>query len=143
MYEITANTEELKNFLNEAREEYSEELTNGMSQANYKRAIDNFEKKLEKMSGEPYQTEVLRRLQKNKKQELIVGAYTKKEFCKVYFNQQYEEQFIVFYFRYKVVEPKKVILVLEEDKCNYKKIIGGLNGTDKKILEKQNEDCTA
>ena len=64
----------------------AEDFSNGMSEANYKRATDNFEKKLEKMSTVEYQTELFGRLQKNKKQELIVGAMTKKEICKIYFN---------------------------------------------------------
>lgn len=143
MYKATANLEKAKDFIKQLREEYSQEHSNEMSESNYKRAVDNFEKKLEKMVTTEYQEELLKRLQKNKKQELILGAKTKKEFCKIYFNTQYEKEFIVFCFRYKVITATEIELILEEDKCNYKKIIGGINGANKRISDKQNENCTA
>ena len=142
MYKAEVNSKELKDFIRQMREEYSEDFSNGMSEANHKRAVDNFEKKLEKMSTVEYQTELFGRLQKNKKQELIVGAMTKKEICKIYFNTIFDDEFIVFCFRYKVINPTTIELILEEDRCNYKKIIGGINGANKKISNKQNEDYT-
>ena len=66
MYKAEVNSKELKDFIRQMREEYSEDFSNGMSEANYKRAVDNFEKKLEKMSTAEYQTELFGRLQKNK-----------------------------------------------------------------------------
>ena len=69
MYKAEVNSKELKDFIRQMREEYSEDFSNGMSEANHKRAVDNFEKKLEKMSTVEYQTELFGRLQKNKKQE--------------------------------------------------------------------------
>ena len=41
MYKAEVNSKELKDFIRQMREEYSEDFSNGMSEANHKRAVDN------------------------------------------------------------------------------------------------------
>ena len=61
------------------------EVVNTYVSSSMKTAIKNFEKKLEKFCTKEFQEECYQKLQKNKNGEFFEGAYTKKEFLKVYF----------------------------------------------------------
>lgn len=109
------NLTKIKDFINEAKKEHDLEVVSNMSKSNYDRAVKNFEKKLEKMCSKEYQEECFLKLQKNKKEEFFEGAYTKKEFLKVYFYNAEGNWIIQYYLRYKVTGKTELELMLEKD----------------------------
>ena len=116
--EIIIDLEEkqkIKAFIEEARKEYDLEVVNQMSKSNYDRALKNFELKLEKMCSSEYQEECFQRLQKNKNQELFEGAYTRKEFLKVYFYNSENNWIVQYNLRYKVTGKRELKLILTEE----------------------------
>ena len=117
------NLEKIKDFINEAKKEHDLEVVSNMSKSNYDRAIKNFEKKLEKFCTKEFQEECYQKLQKNKNGEFFEGAYTKKEFLKVYFYNAEENWIVQYFLRFKVIGKTELELMLEKDVVQ-KKIVG-------------------
>lgn len=117
------NLEKIKEFIEEAKKEHDLEVVSNMSKNNYDRAIKNFEKKLEKFCTKEFQEECYQKLQKNKNGEFFEGAYTKKEFLKVYFYNAEENWIVQYFLRFKVIGKTELELMLEKDVVQ-KKIVG-------------------
>lgn len=117
------NLEKIKEFIEEAKKEHDLEVVSNMSKNNYDRAVKNFEKKLEKFCTKEFQEECYQKLQKNKNGELFEGAYTKKEFLKVYFYNAEENWIVQYFLRFKVIGKTELELILEKDVVQ-KKIVG-------------------
>ena len=109
------NLEKIKEFIEEAKKEHDLEVVSNMSKNNYDRAIKNFEKKLEKFCTKDFQEECYQKLQKNKNGEFFEGAYTKKEFLKVYFYNAEENWVVQYFLRFKVIVKTELELILEKD----------------------------
>ena len=109
------NLEKIKEFIEEAKKEYDLEVVSNMSKSNYDRAIKNFEKKLERFCTKEFQEECYQKLQKNKNGEFFEGAYTKKEFLKVYFYNAEENWVVQYFLRFKVIGKTELELMLEKD----------------------------
>jgi len=109
------NLEKIKEFIEEAKKEYDLEVVSNMSKSNYDRAIKNFEKKLERFCTKEFQEECYQKLQKNKNGEFFEGAYTKKEFLKVYFYNAEENWVVQYFLRFKVIGKTELELILEKD----------------------------
>ena len=109
------NLEKIKEFIEEAKKEHDLEVVSNMSKNNYDRAIKNFEKKLEKFCTKDFQEECYQKLQKNKNGEFFEGAYTKKEFLKVYFYNAEENWVVQYFLRFKVIGKTELELILEKD----------------------------
>ena len=117
------NLEKIKEFIEEAKKEHDLEVVSNMSKNNYDRAIKNFEKKLEKFCTKDFQEECYQKLQKNKNGEFFEGAYTKKEFLKVYFYNAEDNWIVQYFLRFKVIGKTELELMLEKDVVQ-KKIVG-------------------
>ena len=117
------NLEKIKEFIEEAKKEHDLEVVSNMSKNNYDRAIKNFEKTLEKFCTKEFQEECYQKLQKNKNGEFFEGAYTKKEFLKVYFYNAEENWIVQYFLRFKVIGKTELELMLEKDVVQ-KKIVG-------------------
>ena len=117
------NLEKIKEFIEEAKKEHDLEVVSNMSKNNYDRAIKNFEKKLEKFCTKEFQEECFQKLQKNKNGEFFEGAYTKKEFLKVYFYNAEDNWIVQYFLRFKVIGKTELELMLEKDVVQ-KKIVG-------------------
>ena len=117
------NLEKIKEFIEEAKKEHDLEVVSNMSKSNYDRAIKNFEKKLEKFCTKEFQEECYQKLQKNKNGEFFEGAYTKKEFLKVYFYNAEGNWIVQYFLRFKVIGKNELELMLEKDVVQ-KKIVG-------------------
>lgn len=117
------NLEKIKEFIEEAKKEHDLEVVSNMSKSNYDRAIKNFEKKLEKFCTKEFQEECYQKLQKNKNGEFFEGAYTKKEFLKVYFYNAEGNWVVQYFLRFKVIGKNELELMLEKDVVQ-KKIVG-------------------
>ena len=109
------NLEKIKEFIEEAKKEHDLEVVSNMSKNNYDRAIKNFEKKLEKFCTKDFQEECYQKLQKNKNGEFFEGAYTKKEFLKVYFYNAEDNWIVQYFLRFKVIGKTELELMLEKD----------------------------
>ena len=109
------NLEKIKEFIEEAKKEHDLEVVSNMSKSNYDRAIKNFEKKLERFCTKEFQEECYQKLQKNKNGEFFEGAYTKKEFLKVYFYNAEENWVVQYFLRFKVIGKTELELILEKD----------------------------
>ena len=114
MFSFKIEKEKIENFLEHLKNNYDEELTNGISKNNYDRAVRNFKAKFLKVISDEYKELILAKMQRTTKGHLVLGAETKREPLKVYFDSTTELHDVTYNFRYRVISEFELELFVEE-----------------------------
>ena len=114
MFNFKIELEPIEDLLECLKNNFDSEITNGISKGNYDRAVRNFRNKLTKMISEEYKELISSKMQRTTKGHLVIGAQTKREPLKVYFDSTTEFHDITYNLRYKVSLIDELELILEE-----------------------------